>query len=73
MRGVKDFAKEILQTATRIGAPKGLAGVSESVERTEFSTAVGLALLATQDNGLRPVQKDKKKGKGWVKNLFSKF
>ena len=73
MRGIEDFAKEILQTATRLGAPSGLAGVSEAVEKTEFSTAVGLALMATQDNGTRPAQPQKKKGKGIIKNIFSKF
>lgn len=73
MRGVDGFAKKILKTATKIGAPKGLAGVSESVEKTEFSTAVGLALLATQDNGARAARQDKKKRKGIIKNIFSKF
>ena len=73
MRGIEKYAKEILKTATRLGAPSGLSGVSESVEKIEFSTAVGLALLATQDGGVRSVQKDKKKGKGLIKNLFSKF
>lgn len=73
MRGIEKFAKEILQTATRLGAPSGLSGVSESVEKTEFSTAVGLALLATQDNSTREARTNKKKRKGTFKKLFSKF
>lgn len=73
MRGIEAFAKGILQTATRLGAPSGLAGVSESVEKTEFSTAVGLALLAAQDNGVPRGAEEKSKGKGLLKNLFSKL
>ena len=71
MREIDSFAKEALQMAARTGAPSGLMGVSESVEKTEFSTAVGLALMAAQDNGRPRGQEPKAKG-GLLKKLFKK-
>ena len=76
MRGVEAFAKEILQTATRIGTPHSLSGVSESVEKPEFAAAVGLALMAADDNGsgghMYPTKQSKKSG-GLLKKILKKF
>ena len=54
MRDIDLFAKDILEAAVKIGAPKDLNGVSDAVEKTEFSAAVGLALLAAEGHNITP-------------------
>lgn len=76
MREIESFAKEALQTATRIGVPAGLGGVAESVEKTEFAAAVGLALMAANDSGgsVREMpKKGVKSAGGFLKKFFKKF
>lgn len=73
MREIDSFAKEALAMAARIGVPSGLGGVSESVEKTEFATAVGLALMASQDNGSSTQRERKGKGGNLFKKIFKKF
>lgn len=75
MRDLELFAKEALEMSVRIGSPKGLGGVGTSIEKPEYSAAVGLMLLAVENEG-RPSSQSSKKSKGsggFLKNLFRKF
>ena len=79
MRDIELFAKKCLEAAVKIGVPQGLGGVSESIEKPEYATAVGLALIAAEqgptDN--KPAKKSAKmpkiKSPGFLKKIFSKF
>ena len=81
MRDIDLFAKKCLEAAVKIGVPQGLGGVSESIEKPEFATAVGLALLAAEHASLPPAKTTKslkfKKPAlpkvNFLKKLFSKF
>ena len=80
MRSIDLFAKKILEAAVKVGTPKNLNGISESVEKPEFATAVGLALLAAEENAIqtqankKPAKKSKSDSKaGFIKKLFNKF
>ena len=79
MRDIDLFAKKCLEAAVRIGTPQGLGGVSESIEKPEFATAVGLALLAAEQSSIKfgPIKKSSKlpklKSPNFFKKIFSKF
>lgn len=80
MRDIDLFAKDALEAAVKIGTPKGLNGVAESIEKPEFATAVGLALMAAEASELEPSRtkkskkaKNSKSGFSFIKNIFSKF
>ena len=81
MRDIEIFAKKCLEAAVTIGVPQGLDGVSKAIEKPEFATAVGLALIAAEDAQYQnPTGKKSKKSKssktnsgGFIKRLFSKF
>ena len=81
MRDIEVFAKETLEAAVKIGVPQSLGGVSEAVEKPEYSVAVGLALLAADQINLdmpSTAKKSKKpiktlKAPSFFKKLFSKF
>lgn len=83
MRDIDLFAKECLEASVKIGAPHGLDGVSNAIEKPEFATAVGLALIAAEDSRYeapsgKSVKKKSKKAKSgsagsFLKKLFSKF
>ncbi|MBR0431078.1 cell division protein FtsA [Candidatus Saccharibacteria bacterium] len=76
MRDIDLFAKKSLEAAVKIGIPMTLGGVAESVAKPEFATAVGLAMLAAEENPsqLSISKKSPKKSKpGFLKKLFSKF
>ena len=61
--------------------PQGLGGVSEAIEKPEFATAVGLAMIAAEDyqHEMPTTKKSSKlpkiggKGPGLFKRIFSKF
>ena len=73
MRDIDVFAKSALEMSIRLGKPKNLGGVGASVEKPEYSAAVGLMLLAAEtDSRLTSGKKAKKEG-GFLKNLFKKF
>ncbi len=80
MRDLDLFAKSVLEAAVKVGVPSGIGGVSEAVEKPEFATAVGLAMLAAEESGA-PESSGKKskkspkvpKGPGLLKRIFSKF
>jgi len=83
MRDIEIFAKKILEAAVKVGKPMNLNGVAEAVQKPEFATAVGLALLAAEDasyavpvnkKGLKKASKNKdEKKSGFLKRIFSKF
>ena len=80
MRDIDIFAKNVLEAAVKIGTPNNLNGVSDVVEKPEFAAAVGLALLAAEDNHYEssPSKNSKKplkvpKAPGFLKKIFSKF
>ena len=81
MRDIDLFAKDALEAAVKIGVPQNLKGVSDAVEKPEFATAVGLALLAAEDSRYEAPSKNKSskkslkapKAPGFLKKLFSKF
>ena len=83
MRDIELFAKKILEAAVKIGKPSGLNGVAEAVQKPEFATAVGLAMLAAEDasyaapaakKGFKLSNKNKgEKKSGLLKRIFSKF
>ena len=82
MRDIEVFAKEALEASAKIGMPRGLGGVAGDIEKPEYAAAVGLAMMATEDN---PIQnntpkkkaakkpKTKKSGPSFIKKIFSKF
>lgn len=80
MRGLDTYAKRILEASVQIATPKNLGGVAEAIEKPEFATAVGLALLAAEESQLEPAptKAHKKplklpKSPGFIKKIFSKF
>ena len=80
MRDIEKFAKQELEAAVKIGKPQGLGGVADAVEKPEFATAVGLAMLAAEESQYvpktGPVNKKSKlkpKGDSLIKKIFSKF
>ncbi|MBR3169070.1 cell division protein FtsA [Candidatus Saccharibacteria bacterium] len=83
MRDIELFAKKALEASVKIGIPLDLAGVSEAVERPEFATAVGLAIMAAEDQAyaINATKKSSKKSPksasskptNILKKLFSKF
>ena len=80
MRDIDVFAKKALEAAVKIGTPKGLGGVADAVEKPEFATVVGLAMLAAEESQYTaPMGKKAKKGlkmpknMSFVKKLFGKF
>ena len=83
MRDIDVFAKKALEAAVKIGVPQGLDGVAEAVEKPEFATAIGLAMIAAESGepSVAATKKSKKSGKkssgpnpfSFVKKIFSKF
>lgn len=82
MRDIELFAKQCLEASVKIGTPRGLDGVANAIEKPEFATAVGLALISAEDSQYEPVNgKASKKSKnpksktdgGLFKRIFSKF
>lgn len=80
MRDIDLFAKNALEAAVKIGTPVGLDGVADAVEKPEFATAVGLAMLAAEENSrnfesTKKVKKSKSKTPkfGLLKRFFNKF
>ncbi|MDO4611940.1 MAG: cell division protein FtsA [Candidatus Saccharibacteria bacterium] len=81
MRNLDLFAKDALEAAVKIGIPKGLGGVADAIEKPEFATAVGLALLAANESPNNVAEKKKSSKKtpkigdasGFLKKIFSKF
>jgi cell division protein FtsA len=82
MRDIEIFAKEALEASVKIGVPLNIGGVADAVSKPEYSTAVGLAMLAAEDshydkpaNTKKPKKAPKAKNPSGniFKKLFSKF
>ena len=84
MRDIELFAKKRLEAAVMVGKPSGLNGVAEAVQKPEFATAVGLAMMAAEDGqymapaGKKGFKKAKNKNSGekksgLLKKIFGKF
>ena len=82
MRDIELYAKQALEAAVKVGTPRGLGGVAEAIEKPEYATAVGLALLAAEYSAA-PLSATKKKPRkplsfpfpklAFLKKIFSKF
>ena len=75
LKDIDYFAKHALGASVRLGAPHGLGGVADAVQKPEFAVAVGLMLLAAESEE-SAIASAKKAGSGqklsWIKKLFSK-
>lgn len=80
MRDIELFAKKALEASVKIGLPQSLDGVAEAIQKPEFATAIGLAMIAAEENQY-PLPENKKISKksksgpklGFLKKIFSKF
>lgn len=81
MRDIELFAKKAMEASVKIGVPLELTGVSEAITRPEFAAAVGLAMMAAEDQAyaIKPTKSKKKSAKSAkssgniFKKIFSKF
>lgn len=74
LKGISEFAKEALEASIKIGAPTGLGGVADAIEKPEYAAAVGLAMMAAKEGGAPSARSSKKTKKpSKLKNLFKKF
>ena len=80
MRDIELFAKKCLEAAVKIGVPVNINGITEDIAKPEYATAVGLALIATDENAVTSAsgKKSKKstaktKPTNFFKKIFSKF
>ena len=82
MRDIELFAKKALEASVKIGVPLDLAGVADAITCPEFAAAVGLAIMAAEDQAynIKPTKMKKKSKSGSKKSstnifkkIFSKF
>lgn len=79
MRDIDKFVRATLNMSVKIGAPSGLTGVGEAVQKPEYAAAVGLMQLAVENEGRVLAKKANKKhkksdkGPGFLKKLLGKF
>ena len=82
MRDLDVYAKNVLQTASRIGIPSGFGGIADAINSPDYAGALGLALLAAESAPLKTDSKPLKKSKSnkkaarsgnIIKKLFGKF
>lgn len=68
LRGLTELAEKIFNLPVRVASPRGLAEMSETVSRPEYSTAVGLVLYRARTRRLAGANPT-----GWVGKLKSMF
>lgn len=78
IKGLRDYAKESLELAVKIGKPSGYGGVADNIEDPQFATAIGLMLLDSEGGsdlpGQKPASNNLAKGAGGImKGFLSKF
>ncbi|MBR3233593.1 cell division protein FtsA [Candidatus Saccharibacteria bacterium] len=80
LKDIAVYAREALEASTKIGLPKKLGGVADAIEKPEYATAVGLAMMAAAESGQAVQAKTKSKshksaGKksGVLGKFFKKF
>lgn len=75
LKGIADYAKEVLGLAARVGINSGFGGVADNIDKPEFATALGLMLIDAE-NGGNSKSGNKQRGKGGQSNgvnMFSKL
>ena len=76
LKGVADYAQQVLGRSVRVGRPRGLTGLPDAHGGPGFATLAGLAFFAASDpvdlRGLVPQQQMvvRQKGLGALKRLF---
>lgn len=79
MRDIDKFVRATLGMSVKVGAPSGLAGVADAIQKPEYAAAVGLMLMSADGGGQATGKKPKKKVKkgekkpGLLKRFFGKF
>lgn len=82
MRDIDKFVRMTLGMSVKIGAPTGLSGLVEKIQKPEFAAAVGLMLTSAENEGRAAVpkkahkksaKKSGEKGSGFLKKFFGKF
>lgn len=81
MRDIDKFVRMTLGMSVKIGAPAGLSGLVEKVQKPEFAAAVGLMLMSAENEGKVAPKKSRKKagkksaekGPGMLRKFFGKF
>ncbi len=68
LRGLVELGEKIFNLPARVASPRGLAEMSETVSRPEYSTAVGLVLYRARTRRLAGAHPT-----GWVGKLKSMF
>lgn len=63
MRDIELYAKTALETFVKVGIPQATGGVAESIQKPEYATAVGLALMAAEAPSVAASAKPKKSPK----------
>lgn len=81
MKDLDKFVKLELGCSVKVGVPRGIVGgVVDAVSKPEYAAAVGLALIATDNEekvaagrkGFKPKLKTKSNGKGFWAKIFGK-
>ena len=78
IKGIKEYAKETLELAVKIGKSNGYGGVADHIEEPQFATAIGLMLFDVDGEPTPASKKSSASGAmkdagGFVKNFLGKF
>lgn len=79
MKDIDKFVRATLNMSVKIGAPSGLAGVADAIQKPEYAAAVGLMQISAENEGKAAPKRTAKKGKksakkpGLLKKFFGKF
>jgi len=69
LKGIADYAQQVLGRSVRIGRPRGLTGLPEAHSGPGFATLAGLAFFAASDpidlRGLAPKPQTVHRPRGW--------
>ncbi|GAC1304510.1 MAG: cell division protein FtsA [Vulcanimicrobiaceae bacterium] len=75
LRGIEQAASDFFGMPGRVGVPRALAGLGESVKRPEYATAVGLVLFGPGGDGVAwqagPARKPFGKVAAWFGDLWN--
>ncbi len=68
LAGMLELAAKVLEVPVRHGLPFGAQGLTDELSHPVYATAIGLALLGTQDSGERKKQPSRLVNRflGWV-------
>lgn len=72
MRGIEYFVKEVMGAATKIGEIQGFTGLANEINKPEWASAVGLAMLE-MNRGETADKMVKQKKKSLLKSIFGGF